>query len=287
MGHRKSLKEKKHLEQKVCLQLVSMPLDADSKHIGQLMKSRILFYTVFFFHCLTTRRMYAIGNLFGTTIQDKVDEEWCLLEAALASFPENLGWVFLGRNTTEMKEDIDEIMIELNADVFFDEIGKSFKNSIIKVVKQFSIDFPRSAAFVEKTKIKDEHNMKSLISKHARTHTEAVKMLMLLTQASMASPLIILRDMIDSSLHVVECEDKCPLVAIVDPGNSYLPALCITLIKRLRVINSELDRTLCIIKIALKFDIVNDGVITVSYCIDPTEHYQNIWKNTDTSPRLS
>jgi hypothetical protein len=223
--------------------------------------------------------MYAIGNLFGSTIQDKVDEEWCLLEAALSSFPENLGWVFLGRNTSEMKEEIDEIMIELNADVFFDEIGKSFKNSILKVVKQFSIDFPRSTTFVERTKVKDEHNMKELISRHARTHTEAVKMLMLLTQASMASPLIILREMINADLHIVECEDKCPLVAIVDPGNSYLPALCITLIKRLRVIDVEAEITLCIIKIALKFDIVNDGAVTVSYCINPTEKYRNIWKH--------
>lgn len=227
--------------------------------------------------------MYAIGNLFGTSIQNEIDEEWCMLEAALASFPQNMGWVFLGRNATEMKEEIDEIMIELNADVFFDEIGKSFKNSIKKVVKQFSVDFPRSSAFVEKTKVKDEHNMKALITKHARTHTEAVKMLMMLTQASMASPLIILRELVNDELHIVECSDKCPLVAIVDPGNSYLPALSITLIKRLRVIEiEEEETTLCIIKIALKFDIVNDGVITVSYCIKPTDNYKNIWKNEET-----
>ena len=141
------------------------------------------------------------------------------------------------------------------------------------------VDFPRSKTFVETSQIENVESIKRQISQLARTKTDIIKILMMMTQASLASPLDSLRTMIKPEYHIVECKEKSPYVTIIHKGNIYSQEIDITVNKTLRVLLIEEDEEeMCHIKITLKIDIVNDNVVTVSYNVIPkSENYKNIW----------
>ena len=184
-----------------------------------------------------------------------MEEEWDLTEK-----PQNnvIGWVFLGDSETKIVEDADEVILQMNSGKYFENIGMAFKNEPSKIIKQFMKDFPRSKTFIETSQIDNVEHIKKQISKLARTKTDIIKILMMMTQASLASPLISLRDMIKEKYHIVECKEKSPYVTILHQGDVFSQEIDITVTKTLRVLYLENnEEEMCFIKITLKIDIVS------------------------------
>ena len=129
-----------------------------------------------------------------------MDGEWFLADKPTKNV---IGWVFLGDSDTKVVEDAEEVILQLNSGKYFENIGSSFKNEPTKIIKQFMVDFPRSKTFVETSQIENVESIKKQISQLARTKTDIIKILMMMTQASLASPLDSLRAMIKPEYHIV------------------------------------------------------------------------------------